>query len=112
MEYRYFYRLGSFTKSSQVKQARYHEGMVVGYEFVFVCDKKFDDCGWDIGSWKCDNMLKEINEDSYKQILKTENDIKKEQRELGLKEGHHFPVRLTKDQVESMQSAGLEIIEL
>jgi cell division protein FtsI/penicillin-binding protein 2 len=112
MEYRYFYRLGSFTKPSQVKQYVRHEGAIVDAKFVFECEEKFDNCGWDVRSWKPDNVLQEISEDSYKEIVKSENSIKKEQRELGLKEGHHFPVKLSEEQVMSMKEIGMEIIEI
>jgi len=112
MEYRYFYRLGSFTKPSQVKQYVRHEGAIVDSKFVFVCDEKFDNCGWDVRSWELGNTLKETDKSSYEQILKTEAAIIKEQIELGLKEGHHFPVKLTEDQVDMMKNAGIEILEL
>lgn len=111
MKYRYFYRLGTFTKPSQVKQIIHGEGgQIIDAKFVFVCDKKFDNCGWDIRSWELGNMLKEIDKSSYEQILKSEAAIIKEQKELGLKEGHHFPIKLTEDQVGAMKNIGIEII--
>jgi len=106
--YRYFYRIGSFTKESQVKQHIQHEGGIVSSKFVFVCDKKFDNCGWDVRSWEPSNALKEITEKSYHEIIELEKSIKKQQKEIGLKQGHHYPIKLDNKEIIKLKNMGLE----
>jgi hypothetical protein len=66
-----------------------------------------------IQGYDCVNIeIERQHNGDYEIILKTEAAIIKQQIELGLKEGHHFPVKLTQDQVDMMKNAGIEIIEL
>lgn len=109
---RYFYRLGQFTKQSQKKVYDIHEGAISGVRFEYVVDKKFDNCGWDVRSWNPDNALKEITKKDYEEIVKLENDIIKQQKELGLEPGHHFPIKLNANQVSIFETAGIKIIPL
>lgn len=106
--YKYFYRLGTFTKESQKKFYDRDEGQLIGVRFDYVVDKKYDNCGWDVRSWEPSSVLKEITKESYNEIVDMEKSIKKQQKEIGLKQGHHYPIRLNSKEISKLKKIGIK----
>lgn len=109
---RYFYRIGEFTRSSQKRINLFSEGQVIHSSIAYVVDKKYDHCGWDVRSWESTNIFKEVTEKDYHEILKSEEEIKKQKREIGLEKiGHHFPVIFSDEEIVKLKNAGFNFDE-
>ncbi len=74
----------------------------------------YSNYGWDVRSWYSSNILKEIDENFYKEkLLPLEEEIKEKKNKLKLEKiGHHFPVALTEKQIQKFKNNGFKIISL